>query len=176
MYAVLFLVTFIIRANDAFLCPSSNGVYVNPDDYRSYYVCSNYCYRLEYCVSPAIYFTRTNQTCVPEPPNWQTRYDLSGQYKSTENADVFVQQQGYSVYITHETSTTHYTLIARYINETHAIGIQTVHQLVNHCITVFDVRIVATGNGAHCYYGTFHPLSSKCDLSEKYSGNYCKKY
>ncbi|CAF4660129.1 unnamed protein product [Rotaria sp. Silwood1] len=172
MYAGLFLLAFIIRANNAFLCPSSNGTYVNPDDYRSYYVCSNYCYRIEYCLLPTIYFTRTNQSCVPEPPNWQTRYDLSGQFTSRENVDVFIQQQGYSLSISHETSTTHNTVIARYINETHAIGIQTVHRLLNHCITVFDARVVANGNREYCYYETFHPLSSICDFPENYSGNY----
>ncbi|CAF3928241.1 unnamed protein product [Rotaria sordida] len=172
MYAVVFLLVFIIRANNAFFCPSPNGTSVNPDDYRSYYVCTNYCYRLEYCLSPTIYFTRINQSCIPEPPDWRTRYDLSGQFKSNENTGVFIQQQGYTVTISHETSTAHYLLIARYINETHAIGIQTIHRLVNHCIVVLDVRIVATNNRAHCFYGTFHPLSSKCDLPETYSGNY----
>lgn len=176
MYTALFLVGFIFRIVSTFSCPSSYGTYVNPDDYRSYYVCSNFCYRVEYCSWPTIYFTRINQTCVPEPPNWQTRYDLSGQFKSAENSDTFIRQEQYSVYISHETSTTHYTVIARYINETHAVGIQTAHRLVNKCTVVFNVRIVATDTKAYCYYETLHPYSSACDLPPNYSGNYCKTY
>jgi len=176
MYAVLFLVAFVVHTVNTFSCPSSNGTFVNPDDYRSYYVCSNFCYQLAYCYSPTVYFTRVNQTCIPEPPNWQIRYNLSGQFKSGGNSDTFIRQEGYSVYISHETSTTHYKLIARYINETHSIGIQTAYQLMNKCTVVFNVRIVATNTKAFCYYETLHPYSSKCDLPENYSGNYCKTY
>jgi hypothetical protein len=176
MYATFFLLAFVIHQSDAFSCPNDNGMYVNPDDYRSYYVCSNRCSNLVSCVSPKIYFTRTNQTCVPEPPDWRTRYDLSGQFKSSDNTDVFIKQDGYQVYITHQTASTVFTVIARYINETHAIGIETAQRLVNNCIAVFDVRIVATGIGAHCFYETLHSFSSKCDLPDNYSGNYCKTY
>jgi hypothetical protein len=176
MYATLFLLAFIIHGSSAFSCPSDSGVYVNPDDYRSYYVCSNRCYKLDYCISPKIYFTRANQTCIPDPPDWKTRFDLSGQFKSAEKTDIFIRQEGYKIYISHETSATHYALISRYINETHAIGIQTVRQLVNNCIVVFNARIVATGNRAYCYYETLHPYSPMCDLPKNYSGNYCKTY
>ena len=176
MYAAIFLVAFICHTIDAFSCPSPNGTYINPDDYRSYYVCSNFCYQLEYCSPPSVYFTRINQTCIPEPPNWQARYNLTGQYKSAENTDTFIRQDKYSVYISHETSTTQHTLIARYINETHAIGIQTAHRLTNKCTVVFNVRIVATDTKAYCYYGTLHPYSSKCDLLINSSENYCKTY
>jgi len=173
---LLFLLAFIFHKSNAFSCPSAGGKYVNPDDYRSYYVCSNRCYKLEYCVSPTIYFTRTNQACMPEPPDWRTRFDLSGQFRSPEQSDTFIRQEGYSIYITHETSTTHYSLIARYINETQAIGIQTVRRLVNNCIAVFNVRIVATGNREYCSYETLYPYSSICDLPGNYTGSYCKTY
>jgi hypothetical protein len=176
MYTTLFLLAFLIHKINAFSCPNDNGMYVNPDDYRSYYVCTNRCAKLANCVSPTVYFTRTNQACVAEPPDWRTRFDLSGQFKSSDNTDVFVQQDKYQIFITHATNPTVFKAIARYINETHAVGIQTAQRLVNNCIAVFNIRIVATGIRAHCYYETLHPFSSRCDLPEDYSGNYCKTY
>jgi Chitin binding Peritrophin-A domain len=176
MYSLLLFLVCLTSLVDAFVCPTSNGTYVNPDDYRSYYVCSNRCPNIEYCKVPEIYFTRINQTCVPEPPNWRTRFDISGSFRLGGNADVFIQQNGYNVYISHETTSTHSKILARYINETHAIGIETVHRLMNNCIAVFNARIIGTGNRAYCYYGTLHPFSSRCDLPQNYSRDYCKTY
>ena len=176
MYGLLLFLVSFISLSDAFICPTSNGSYVNPDDYRSYYVCSNRCSIIEYCKLPGIYFTRRNQTCVSEPPDWRTRFDISGSFKIGGSSDVFIQQTGYSIYISRETISTHSKILARYINETHAVGIETVHRLMNNCIAVFNVRVIATGNRAYCYYGTLHPFSSRCDLPGNYPEDYCKTY
>lgn len=176
MFSLFFLLVSVIPLVDAFVCPTFNGTYVNPDDYRSYYVCSNRCSNIQYCKLPGIYFTRTNQTCIPEPPDWRTRFDLSGSFRQGGNADVFIQQTRYNVYISRETLLIHSNIHARYVNETHAIGIETIHQLTNNCIAVFNARVIATGNRAFCYYGSLHPFSSQCDLPGNYSGNYCKTY
>ena len=176
MFRILFLLVVSISSVRTFSCPNLSGSYVNPDDYRSYYVCSNRCWKREQCSLPGIYFTRINQTCVPEPADWRPRFDISGSFKSGGSADVFIQQTGYNLYISEETISTQSIIIARYINETHALGIQTVHRLMNHCIAVFNARVIAMGNRAHCFYGTFHPYSSQCDLRTNYSGDYCKIY
>ena len=171
---VLFTSTDKIAAD--FSCPRANGTYINSADYRSYYECSNYCPRLIYCLSSQSYFSRTNQVCAVEPTDWTPNFDLTGQFKFDEITDIFVRQEGYNVFITYNTPTTRYFLRARYINQTHAMGIQTAHRRINNCIIVFNVRIVATGNKAYCYGENLYPLSTLCDLPNNYSGNYCKVY
>jgi hypothetical protein len=93
----LVILSSLARTTVGFSCSKSNGRFVNPDDYWSYYNCSNNCYSFEYCPSPKAYFSRIDQLCAVEPTDWQPRFDLSGQFRSDSKSGVFVRQDGYNV-------------------------------------------------------------------------------
>lgn len=173
---LLSVLSIIFPVLNGFSCPKSDGKFVNPHDYRSHYICSKYCPRLEYCSPSTAYFSRTREACGPEPTDWVPSFDLSGQFTMNEITDVFVQQDGYNVIMVYETPTTRSVLRARYVNRTHAIGVRTALRLINNCVLVFDARVVANNHRSYCYYGSLHSLSTRCDLLELESENFCRTY
>jgi len=166
--AMSYLIKFVIvmslfnAAVSSFQCSRANGSYVNPDNYRTYYSCSNYCPTLLSCASHHEFYSRVKQTCVPEPADWQPRFDLTGSHGSPHT--VFVRQDGYNVFYTIDTQDTDQTFIGRYVNETQVVGITWTLRKVNNCIYGFDAHMSVTANKAYCYTETLHMFSSKCGL------------
>jgi hypothetical protein len=170
---ILFLFYFIIGTN-AFSCSNSSGIYVNPDDYQSFYVCNNYCPSLEYCQSANPYFSSNIQSCVREPNNWIPRYYLSG----TKSLDrfgntIYVEQDGYQLLWTFDDSIVSETFTGQYINETYVRGIRTRRLLSTNCINVFNVEIIASADRNYCATRSLHPQSALCDLTYPYVSTDC---
>lgn len=165
VYLFKLLISLILMKNAStiFQCPAASGFYVNPDNYRSYYSCSNYCPSLLNCESHLDFYSRTQQICLPEPTEWQPRFDLTGSHGSPH--PYFLRQDGYNVFYTIDASDVEQTFIGRYINETQVIGIVWALRKVNNCVYSFDAAIRVTANKAYCYKDTLNNFSSKCGLS-----------
>jgi hypothetical protein len=156
-----------------FQCPRANGSYVNPDDYRTYYACSNYCPSLLSCASSLDFYSRTKQACLPEPTEWQPRFDVTGSHGTTQT--VFVRQDGYNVFYTSDTQDTEQTFIGRYINETQIVGMVWALRKINNCMYSFNAQMSVTAGKAYCYKDTLHAFSSKCGLTIV-NNQACHKY
>ncbi|CAF3492663.1 unnamed protein product [Rotaria sp. Silwood1] len=172
---ILVLLCFIIRTN-AFDCPNSTAIYTNPDDYRSFYVCNKYCPRLEYCISPNLYFSSNDQNCSVEPNNWIPRYYLTGTVQPLDEfgCQVHIRQDGYQLFATCDNSTISETYTGRYVNEIHVQGIHLRRTLATNCINVFNFQIIASADRKYCATDSLHPQSSLCDLSYPYEYTYCQ--
>jgi hypothetical protein len=164
-YLLKLLISLALISNVAttFRCPTANGSFVNPENYRSYYSCSNYCPSLLNCASHLDFYSRTQQTCQPEPTEWQPHFDLTGSHGTPHS--VFVRQDGYNVFYTVDTPDTDQTFIGRYINETQVVGIVWAVRKINNCMYSFDAEMQVTANKAYCYKDTLNKFSSKCGLT-----------
>lgn len=166
-----------IKSTSSTFCPTGNGTFVNPDDYRSYYVCKDFYPQLNYCSSPVAYYSRIEQKCKPEPTDWRPTFDLTGSYQTTIYPSiVFIRQDGYNVFFTRDTSTEDVTFIGRYINTTHIIGMETMVQKINNCVINYNVQMRVTNNKSYCVQNNLHPFSSKCGLNILNSFNGCYTY
>jgi hypothetical protein len=163
-YLLKVLISLILISNVAttFQCPTANGSFVNPDNYRTYYSCSNYCPNLISCASHLDFYSRTEQACLPEPTGWQPHFDLTGAHTSNT---VFVRQDGYNVFYTIDSSDTEQTFIGRYVNETEVVGIVWALHKINNCVYSFNAQMRVTANKAYCYKDTLNTFSSKCGLT-----------
>lgn len=171
---ILVLVGSIIGSN-AFNCSTSSGLYGNPDDYRSWYVCNNYCPSLAYCQSPTPYYSNITQGCLTEPNNWLPRYYLSGNgIVEGSTAKIYVQQDGYQLLYAFDDSITSETFNGQYINETRVLGINTRRLLATNCINVFDVELTASADRKYCATHRLHPQSALCGRIYPYEFTYCR--
>lgn len=165
-YLLILLFVSLILQTDAFNCPASTNMSVNPMDYRSFYTCDKQCPRLNYCQSPQIYFSTDTRTCVNEPDNWIPRYYLSGTalLDTTSNSYLYLRQDGYEVIYTYDSPATSETFTGRYVNEILVRGIYLRRVLSTNCINVFDMEITATADRNYCVAQRLHPQSALCDL------------
>jgi hypothetical protein len=171
---LLVLVGSIIGSN-AFTCSNSSGVYGNPDDYRSFYVCKNYCPSLEYCQLPTAYYSNNIAGCVKERDTWIPRYYLSGVGTPEGFASqIYVRQDGYQLLWAFDDRTTSETFIGQYINETRVQGIHTRRVLATNCINVFDTEVIATADRKYCATHKLHPQSALCGRTYPYEFTYCR--
>jgi len=161
----------------AFNCSNSTGVYGNSDDYQSFYVCNNYCPRLEYCTPPNPYFSKDIQRCSSEPKSWVPRYYLTGIELSTDGSGsiLYVRQDGYKLSWALDGSKASDTFTGQYINETHVRGIHIRRVLPTNCINVFNVEVIALADRHFCAKSSLHPQSATCDLFYPYNYNNCRK-
>ena len=172
---ILCLCWYIIET-DAFTCSNSSGIYVNSNDYQSFYVCNKYCPYLEYCESPNTYFSSNNHSCSSEPNNWVPRYYLTGisPISDGSGATLYVQQDGYKLVWTLDSSTISETFTGQYINETHVRGVHLRRLLSTNCINVFNVQVIASADRKFCGTYTLHPQSATCDFSYPYIYTNCR--
>jgi hypothetical protein len=173
-FILLVLVASIIGSN-GFICSNSSGVYGNPDDYRSYYVCKNFCPSLEYCQSSTPYYSNNTQVCLKEPDSWIPRYYLSGvTTPDGSSSQLYVRQDGYQVLWAFDDLTASETFTGRYINETRVQGIHTRKVLATSCVNLFDVELIATADRKYCATHKLHPQSALCGHTYPYEFTYCR--
>jgi hypothetical protein len=171
---LLVLVSSIIKSN-AIVCSTFNFVYGNPDDYRSYYVCKNYCLSLEYCQPPTPYYSNNIPGCVKQRDTWIPRYYLSGVVTPEGSTkQMYVRQDGYQLLWAFDDLTTSETFIGQYINETRVQGIDTRRVLATNCINVFDTEVTATADRKYCATHKLHPQSDLCGRTYPYEFTYCR--
>lgn len=167
------LLELIVTMVAGFICPTSNGLFENPDDYRSYYTCSRNCPQLKFCSSPEEYFSKVNNRCSMESTNWQPEFDLTGRYQN-EVSTFHYRQDGYKFFLSHDYSGSRDTVFGRYINRTHIAGILTRLTEPGKCVAVYNALYVGRKNRALCFHISIHPQSSLCGFPPIISG--CHDY
>ena len=166
---LILFVTIVATVQGSYSCAQLNGTFKNDDDYRSYYICTNYCDRREYCSKTTEYYSSIDRICKNTGFLWSPAYDLTGIQKITPFVQYRnFQQTNFDVYWSSETKTHQFSFLGRYINETYVVGTETILSLKNKCILVRDVQLIVKGTKSVCITNIENPYSMKCELPVAY--------
>ncbi|CAF1478041.1 unnamed protein product [Adineta steineri] len=172
---LFFTVIGIIQGS--YSCAQTNGTFKNDDDFRSYYVCTNYCDRLEYCTKTTEYYSSLERICKTDGFLWIPAYSLTGVQEVTPNVQYrHFQQSNYDLYWSSETKNHQFTFTGRYINETQVVGTEIILSLKNKCILVRDVQLTVKGTKSFCTTNIENRYSMKCELPPNYAFSGCINY
>lgn len=170
---ILLFCSYFTRIN-AFDCNNSDGLYANPNDYQSYYVCEKNCPYLHFCPMENPYFSSTTHNCSSTPNDWIPWYYLSGKEVQPDGSVLYVQQDGHRVLWTFDDSTQSSTFTGRYVNATHVRGIELRRVLTTNCINLFNVELIASADRTFCNTYSLDIQSSLCDITYPYDVSYCR--
>lgn len=158
-----FIIMTLAVTNASYNCPTANGTARNDNDYRSYHVCTNQCDRLHYCPNPNEYFTVIQEKCQNSNLDWVPAYDLTGIQSLVPLVQPrYIQQSNYDLNWVSETKTHKFTFIGRYINETHAVGTETILSYMKKCILIQDIQLTARNTRSFCVTARRNPYSMSC--------------
>jgi hypothetical protein len=174
MKILVLLFATIAVAEGSYSCAARNGTFKNDDDGRSYYVCTNYCDRLEYCTKTTEYYSSIDRTCKTDGFTWAPAYNLIGVQQIIPLVQYrHFQQSGSDVFWYSETKNHQFSFLGRYINETHVTGTETIVSLKNKCTLVRDVQLVVRGTNSFCATNLPNPYSMNCELPLGYVFSGC---
>ncbi|CAF3301206.1 unnamed protein product, partial [Rotaria sp. Silwood2] len=175
--ALILLTISIAVLEGSYNCAQDKGLFKNDDDYRSYYTCTSYCDRLEYCSKTTEYYSSLERTCKSTGFDWLPAYGLTGIQQITPSVQYrHFQQSNFDVYWSSETLSHRFDFIGRYINETHVVGTETILSFTTKCVLVRDVQLSVQDTRSFCATNVANPYSMKCKLPLNYVFSGCISY